>query len=172
MLKSTLPRQARLFGHVLLRGATSQTSLRLTQRPINQMLGRRSGPISLALQLPSRSRLYSSAVAEAPEANDDVAPAAPQRVTRFAELEDLGVHAKLVDSITAGMGYDTMTDVQSLTIDSALTGMDMYVNRSHHPPSLFSQPPNPLQCRTGENRHRKDAGLSPPSAPTDAYRGS
>ncbi|KAL2754292.1 hypothetical protein ACRALDRAFT_2069793, partial [Sodiomyces alcalophilus JCM 7366] len=45
--------------------------------------------------------------------------------TRFAELDALGVHPNLVKSITQGMGYETLSPVQSKTIVQALNGTDL-----------------------------------------------
>ena len=51
-------------------------------------------------------------------------------ITKFADLTSLGVHQKLLDTITRGMGYEKMTDVQSKTINSALLGKDLCVATS------------------------------------------
>jgi ATP-dependent RNA helicase MSS116 len=37
----------------------------------------------------------------------------------------LGVHPKLVENITNGMGYEKMTSVQSMTINPAISGVDL-----------------------------------------------
>lgn len=49
------------------------------------------------------------------------------RVTRFADLEALGVHENILKAILDDMQYETMTDVQSMSINPALQGKDMYV---------------------------------------------
>lgn len=46
-------------------------------------------------------------------------------VTRFADLPSIGVHERLVSSLTRGMKYETMTEVQSSTINAALAGKDV-----------------------------------------------
>jgi ATP-dependent RNA helicase MSS116 len=47
-------------------------------------------------------------------------------VTQFQELVDHGmVHENVVNEITKGMGHHTMTEVQSQTINEALSGVDM-----------------------------------------------
>ncbi|KAG9244212.1 P-loop containing nucleoside triphosphate hydrolase protein [Calycina marina] len=47
-------------------------------------------------------------------------------VTKFQELEDLSlVHPNIVQQITTGMGHETMTEVQSKTINAALQGTDI-----------------------------------------------
>lgn len=48
-------------------------------------------------------------------------------VTKFKELSERGmVCPTVVDTITKGMGLDTMTQVQSLTINETLKGIDVY----------------------------------------------
>lgn len=50
-------------------------------------------------------------------------------ITKFSELgEQKLVHQTIVDTMTRDMKLDTMTEVQSLTIDRALKGHDTYVN--------------------------------------------
>jgi ATP-dependent RNA helicase MSS116 len=47
-------------------------------------------------------------------------------ITKFQELLDHDlVHPNIVNAITQGMGHETMTDVQSMTINQALQGTDM-----------------------------------------------
>ncbi|KAK4463695.1 ATP-dependent RNA helicase [Cladorrhinum samala] len=73
---------------------------------------------------PSNSllRYYSSESAARQEGS---APAANGPVTKFGDLGTLGVHKAVVDSIVSGMGYENMTEVQSMTINSALSGKDI-----------------------------------------------
>ncbi|OWP01572.1 hypothetical protein B2J93_4676 [Marssonina coronariae] len=54
-------------------------------------------------------------------------PAPPQtHVTKFQELIDHNmVHRNVVEQITKGMGHETMTEVQSMTINQALSGNDI-----------------------------------------------
>lgn len=48
-------------------------------------------------------------------------------VTRFAELGEREMVCKtIVDTVTKSMGLDTMTHVQSLTINETLKGIDVY----------------------------------------------
>lgn len=132
MLKSALSRQSRLC------------RLPATARPLQ-----------LASQIPTRSlvsrstRLRTSAIAnhglpglwirsysavgnatahaqEAESSTEGVA-AAGGPITRFENLDSLGVHSNVVRSITQGMKYETMSQVQSMTIQPALSGKDMYV---------------------------------------------
>lgn len=47
-------------------------------------------------------------------------------VTRFNELSERGMVCNtVVETITQGMGLDTMTEVQSLTINETLKGIDV-----------------------------------------------
>lgn len=69
-------------------------------------------------------RWYSEAAeaSASEQASQDQSPSAP---TRFDELPALGVHPNLVKSITQGMGYETLSEVQSKTIIPALKGTDL-----------------------------------------------
>lgn len=50
----------------------------------------------------------------------------PEIVSKFAELDSLGlVHPNVVKTITRDMGLETMTEVQSATLHSALKGADI-----------------------------------------------
>ena len=58
----------------------------------------------------------------APPTNDSF-----PKVTKFQELVDNQlVHPNVVEAITKGMGHSDMTEVQSMTINQALQGTDMY----------------------------------------------
>lgn len=73
--------------------------------------------------LASYSRLYSSeAVTQDAQQGDD---SASGESMEFADLSKLGVDKNLIDAITIGMGYKTMTPVQAKTIAPALKGTDM-----------------------------------------------
>jgi len=52
-------------------------------------------------------------------------PEPPTLITRFEDLHTLGVNERLIQSITKGMRYETMTEVQSMTINPALRGKDV-----------------------------------------------
>lgn len=73
------------------------------------------------------TRAYSNEVnaAEAPAEEADPVAATPKEASRFADLEQLGVHNNLLKAIVDGMGYEDMTPVQSKTINPALKGTDM-----------------------------------------------
>lgn len=75
---------------------------------------------SISRQIIQRS--YSSAAAAA-ESDNGGRPSG--LITRFADLSTLGVHQSLITAITNGLGYETMTDVQSMSINPALQGKDM-----------------------------------------------
>jgi ATP-dependent RNA helicase MSS116 len=49
----------------------------------------------------------------------------PEIITRFEDLKDVGVHRNIVNTITQDMRFESMTDVQSLTVNPALEGKDM-----------------------------------------------
>jgi ATP-dependent RNA helicase MSS116 len=114
----------------LLRQAAA-TRVALAARPAHAAF--RASSAALALSRPAQSaasvyrppssllRFYSSESA-APETSSN-APSGP--ITRFADLPQLGVNERLVYSITKGMGYENMTDVQSMTINAALAGKDV-----------------------------------------------
>jgi ATP-dependent RNA helicase MSS116 len=59
-------------------------------------------------------------------------------ITKFDELleHDL-VHPNIVNAITKGMGHETMTEVQSMTINQGLQGNDMLVSFPSWPLFLF-----------------------------------
>lgn len=51
---------------------------------------------------------------------------APELITKFTELEARGmIHPNVIRTITHEMRFDSMTDVQSQTINEALKGTDM-----------------------------------------------
>lgn len=50
-------------------------------------------------------------------------------ITQFQELADRDlIHANVIEALTRDMGLTDMTEVQSATINQALTGSDMYVS--------------------------------------------
>ncbi|KAI1638133.1 ATP-dependent RNA helicase mss116 [Biscogniauxia mediterranea] len=72
------------------------------------------------------ARLYSSESAAVQTNHADESSQAPSGlVTRFADLTKLGVNEHLVRALTHGMKYETMTEVQSMTINPALKGVDL-----------------------------------------------
>jgi ATP-dependent RNA helicase MSS116, mitochondrial len=121
MMKTSVMRQAR-FARVALQTASRA---QIVSRPIlSAPSALASTPRALAASFrplgSSLLRFYSSEAA----AHEDGAPShAP--VTKFADLASLGVDNAIVRSITEGMGYETMTDVQSATINAGLDGKDL-----------------------------------------------
>lgn len=76
-------------------------------------------------------RLYSQeSAAASPRADTDDSPASLYNVTRFEDLTKLGVNERIIRAITVDMKYDTMTEVQAMTVNPALKGVDLYAK--HH----------------------------------------
>ncbi len=129
MLKGALLRHARLC-HRVAPGAFrsvavgSRSALLLRAPPRPQPWSSSRWPA-----VASTLRLYSTATAEA---TSDGQAAATGRVTRFADLASFGVHQNLVSAVTERMGYEHMTDVQSMAIMPALSGKDMLVASVPH----------------------------------------
>lgn len=69
-------------------------------------------------------RAYSAESAATRE-NNSQANVSSEIITKFADLPKLGVDQRLVDALTRGMQYETMTDVQTKTINPALRGVDL-----------------------------------------------
>ncbi|KAK4251521.1 P-loop containing nucleoside triphosphate hydrolase protein [Corynascus novoguineensis] len=119
MMKTSLLRQAAATGvafavrpaHASFRASSAALALTRTSRP------------AAAVYRPASSllRFYSSESA-APQTSDD---GSSSLITRFADLPRLGVHDRLVNSLTSVLKYETMTDVQSMTINAALAGKDV-----------------------------------------------
>lgn len=119
MMKTSVLRQAR-FCRVAL-GAARR--VHIASRPSLSVSALTSAPRVLAAARPSISplvRFYSSEAAA-----QDASSGSSGRITGFSELASLGVHERLVSSITQGLGYEKMTDVQSMTIAPALEGKDV-----------------------------------------------
>lgn len=66
------------------------------------------------------SRFYSAEASAA-------ARGSPDEITKFRDMASLGVHPSLIQSVVGGMGYEDMTQVQSMTIKPGLEGKDLYV---------------------------------------------
>ncbi|ROW04997.1 hypothetical protein VSDG_00081 [Cytospora chrysosperma] len=75
---------------------------------------------SLSRQIISRS--YSDATAAAESRN---VKGQSGVITRFADLAPLGVHENILKAILEDMQYETMTDVQAMSINPALQGKDI-----------------------------------------------
>lgn len=126
MFKHSLQRHARL-GNLARRQLSTLTSRQIRSRPLVASYQR--WPQTELHLNPLRqvaARLYSqeSAATHAePEIEDS--PASLYEVTRFADLTKLDVNHRIIQAITDDMGYDTMTEVQSLTINPAIKGTDL-----------------------------------------------
>ncbi|KAI0888924.1 ATP-dependent RNA helicase mss116 [Annulohypoxylon maeteangense] len=124
MFKSSL-RHARI-GNLARRQLSSLAPRQILSRPLVASCQRLS-----QVQLQSSSfrqlaiRLYSSEAAAHPNTAVEDSPAGIYDVTRFEDLAKLGVDERIIRAITQDMRYDTMTDVQSLTINPALKGVDL-----------------------------------------------
>ncbi|KAL2175673.1 P-loop containing nucleoside triphosphate hydrolase protein [Thermothelomyces heterothallicus CBS 202.75] len=120
MMKTSLLRQAAAT-RVALAVRPAQASFRASSAVL--ALARSSRP-SPAVPRPASSLLrFYSAESAAPQTSSD--NGSSNLVTRFEDLRRLGVHEHLVNSLTKGLGYETMTDVQSMTISPALAGKDV-----------------------------------------------
>lgn len=127
MFRPAVQRHARL-GHVACRQLAS-LSIQHTaaQRSIASVAQRvqtqptRLRPAVLRL-IPQRFYSAESAARREDHAQPDVPT---DTITRFADLPQIGVDKRLVDALTQGMQYDTMTDVQTKTINPALRGVDL-----------------------------------------------
>jgi ATP-dependent RNA helicase MSS116, mitochondrial len=130
MLKAYLQRPVRL-GHVARQFSTVtlMRNARFNARAENTAILRQVASQSSLFSLSPRHVYYRpySAESAAAQANREAefAPVPSAPVTRFADLSSLGVNEHLVNAITQGMGYENMTEVQSMTINSALKGTDM-----------------------------------------------
>lgn len=128
MFKNALSRHVRLGHAVARRHVSSVATLRsvrvqsLELQPTRPTLRLPAQPVTPRGLVP---RLYSSEAAAAAQGEGESTAASSGLVTRFADLAQLGVHPKLIDSITKGMGYETMTDVQSMTINPGVRGVDL-----------------------------------------------
>ena len=114
MMKTSLLRQA-AAARVVLAVRPAQAAFRVS--PAALALSR-SSRNTAAVYRPATSlvRFYSSESA----ASAITGSARSGVVTRFEDLPSLGVHERLVNSITRGM-----TEVQSSTINAALAGRDV-----------------------------------------------
>ena len=110
--------------------STAAISTRVLRTPVNQassalripLQTSRLGNASFAGFHHSTKRQQIQAVdAEAEQATQQHAP-----ITEFKELERQGlVHPNLINTITNQMRLTTMTDVQTRTINEALSGVDV-----------------------------------------------
>ncbi|KAI1419406.1 DEAD-domain-containing protein [Xylaria sp. FL1777] len=127
MFKAAVQRHARL-GNVARQFSTASLMRNTHSKHLAAILRQTPSQPALRHLAPGYafSRLYSAESAAA-QANrqGEFAPVASAPVTRFADLPQLGVDDSLVRAITKGMGYENMTEVQSMSMNSALKGVDM-----------------------------------------------
>jgi ATP-dependent RNA helicase MSS116, mitochondrial len=131
MWKQSVAREARLISRLAISSPAicPSTHLRFVARPLSVARTYSSRPTILRTAALLRSRNYATeATAEAVDEVEAATPGGPGRPKRFTELLNMGVHPNLVRQITDGMKYETMSDVQSLTIVPALSGKDMYAS--------------------------------------------
>ncbi|KAI8963810.1 DEAD-domain-containing protein [Daldinia sp. FL1419] len=125
MFKSSMQRHARL-GNLARRQLSTVVSQQIRTRPVVASYQRLAQTERQFIPLRQIAvRLYSQESAAAYATQTDDSPASIYNVTRFEDLSKLGVHERIVRAITVDMGYDTMTEVQSLTINPALKGVDL-----------------------------------------------
>ncbi|KAI0870960.1 DEAD-domain-containing protein [Hypoxylon argillaceum] len=126
MFKASIQRQVRL-SHVARRFST--VSVARNPRLESLAILRQASPQPALRHLVPRNALFQlySVESAAAQANreGEFAPVPSAPVTRFSELSRLGVNPHLVRSLTEGMGYDAMTEVQAMAINPALKGTDM-----------------------------------------------
>jgi ATP-dependent RNA helicase MSS116, mitochondrial len=128
MFQASLKRQA-LLGAV----ARRQFSLSATSRSsalIRQAVSSSSSTSNRLVTTPRASlvrqfspRFYSSEAAES--TSSPALRESSELITKFEDLTRLGVDPVLVEALTVGMKYSDMTEVQSMTINSALKGVDL-----------------------------------------------
>jgi ATP-dependent RNA helicase MSS116, mitochondrial len=119
MLKRQLLRQARTCRG--LRASSSASGLLFNASP-KPSASCRPAVLATSVSRQIIARNYQSAAARA-EPGDGSNQSA--LVTRFADLSSLGVHPNIIKSIVDDMGYESMTDVQAMSVNPALQGKDM-----------------------------------------------
>lgn len=112
-----------------LRVATAPFLARQTPSLLQSSIRSSQSTLQVTTRLSALSPRWYSAATEAvaseqPAASESEATT-PSNPTRFDELAALGVHPNLIKNITHGMGYATMSEVQSQTITPALNGTDL-----------------------------------------------
>lgn len=120
MLKRQLLRQARTCRG--LRASPSVSGLIFNASP-TPSASYKPAVLSTSISRHIISRNYSSDAAAAAQSQDGGKQSG--NITRFADLTQLGVHPNILKSIVDDMGYESMTDVQSMSINPALQGKDM-----------------------------------------------
>jgi ATP-dependent RNA helicase MSS116 len=137
-------------GPALLARNISTTTL--SSRVLRPSLPRSTGAVRTgAPRVPTIAAFHQSAIwrqiaAEAAEEQSTH----DEPVTRFADLATRGlVHPNVVNTITRQMKLEDMTDVQTRTINEALSGVDVYVH-----PILYYDIADTAQYCPGQDRYR------------------
>jgi len=99
----------------------NRAALAATQRTVLSI----SRPATCFKSIILASRNYSSEATAVDAEVVSEATTTTEEVVKFDELTQRGVHQNLLNAITKDMRYDTMTPVQSKTINPALKGTDM-----------------------------------------------
>lgn len=126
MFRSSLQRHARL-GNQAYRQLSTLASRQIRSQPLvvsHQGWPQRGLQSSSLKQIAIRLYSQESAAAHPQPVTED-SPASLNQVTQFADLAKLGVNSRIVKAITEDMKYDTMTEVQTMTINPALKGTDL-----------------------------------------------
>lgn len=120
MLKRQLLRQARACRG--LRASPSSLSGLVLNTSLKSSASYKPAVLATSISRQIIARNYSSAAAaaEAPNASNESG-----LITRFADLSSLGVHPNILKAIVDDMRYESMTDVQAMSINPALQGKDM-----------------------------------------------
>jgi ATP-dependent RNA helicase MSS116 len=108
--------------------STAAISFKCTRTPLSQPIRARGTPsrfTNVSTAGFHHSAKWQQIAAAEEEAGQDAPTAAP--VTEFADLAVLGlVHPNIINTITKQMRLKTMTEVQTRTINEALSGNDVY----------------------------------------------
>ncbi|KAK2613628.1 hypothetical protein N8I77_000528 [Diaporthe amygdali] len=120
MLKRQLLRQARACRG--LRASPSSLSGLVLNTSLKSSASYKPAVLATSISRQIIARNYSSAAAaaEAPNASNESG-----LITRFADLSSLGVHPNILKAIVDDMRYESMTDVQAMSINPALQGKDI-----------------------------------------------
>ncbi|KAK2768282.1 hypothetical protein FQN54_000135 [Arachnomyces sp. PD_36] len=119
-------RQGQVLGRVLRSCSARSIAAQITRRPAKwQQLSSRISPLATRT-LHSTTPLTRPAHAEAEATEQEQqSTESNEPITRFQELADRGlVSEKIIRNITGRMGIETMTEVQSMTINATLNGAD------------------------------------------------
>ncbi|KAI0840912.1 DEAD-domain-containing protein [Hypoxylon sp. FL0890] len=126
MFRSSIQRQARL-GSLARRQLSTLVARQIGSRPLvasYQRWAQAEPQLTPLRQIAIRLYSQESAAAHTKPEIEDL-PGGIYDVNKFQDLLKLGVNERIVRAITQDMGYETMTEVQALTINPALKGTDL-----------------------------------------------